>query len=244
MKAVNTKGFSALEILAVLAIVSILGAVGFSNSRQMAPKYQTSKAAADFNQAVSLARQLAVTNNVEARILLVEFDTAAEDADQPNKGMYRLQLGNSSKDSTVWDTMPYEPGPQDQHMAEGTYDLSAGGQRHTPGISLQDWGLIDGPGTGNTDAIVFNPRGTLQNPMTDMDAEGGIAVTFINKKSLASNATDRTAVRVYSGGMVRTVPGGVQDAALVASGDTGGGDTISVGSEPSYGAPTNNYYAD
>lgn len=221
MKSGNTRGFSALEMVAVLAVVTVLGAVGFSSTSQMAPKYHTSKAAAEFNQAISLARQLAMTNNVETRILLVEFDSNASDASAPNKGLYRIQLGNFYKDSTSWDTVPLDPGPADISTGEGTYDLSASGHRHIPDISLEDWGLIDGPSTGNSDAIVFNPRGYLQNPMTDLDSEGGIAITFINKKTVGGEHTDRTSVRVYSGGMARTVAGGVQDSALASATDTG-----------------------
>lgn len=198
-----TRGYSATEIIVTLGVVAALSGIGYGTTSQLKPRYQARKAAVEFNQAVATARQLATTNGVEARILLVEYDVNAADASAPNLGQYRIQLGNRSLNSDVWDTLPAEAGTADMLTAEGTVDLSAGSPQHLAGVSIEDWGTVNGPGAGNTDAIVFNPMGTLQNPASDMDAQGGIAVSFVNKKTVGAARPDRTTVRIYRGGMAR-----------------------------------------
>jgi prepilin-type N-terminal cleavage/methylation domain-containing protein len=167
------KGFTLIELMIVVAIIFILGALGVSASRELVPRFKTRQA----------AYQMART----------------------------LQVGNRASGSTVWDTIPFESGATDDLTEMGTVDLSKGHNHYLKGVSLDNWGTIIGPGSGNSDAIVFGPRGMVMNPPSDFDnngnGNGNIELTFVNKPSAEDNGEgERYVVRVYRSGMVRVDP--------------------------------------
>lgn len=219
------KGFTTLETMVVLGLTASMTLIGFTTSRELLPRYRTRKAAMEFSRTLELARQLAITSNQEVRVLMVEYDVDALDPEKPNRGRYLLQIGNASSASTVWDTLPVEDGPVDNNGGEGTFDLSKSSSYYLKGVSIEDWGTISGPGTGNADAIVFNPRGMLQNPSSDFESDGTLNITFVNKYSMNAGGYDRARVRVFRGGMIRTAFDGHE---LSAAGSGGSGFTSTV----------------
>jgi len=218
------KGFSMLETAVVMGLTATMALVGYTTSQELLPRFRTRQAAMEFARTLELARQLAVTSNQETRVLLVEFDGNALDKDSPNRGQYRLQVGNKATASTIWDTLPYESGVVDDKIGEGTFDISKGGNDYLRGVSMEDWGIINGPSTGNSDAIVFSPRGTLQNPSSDFDDDGTLQITFVNKFATNADGNDRARIRVFRGGMVRFAFDG--EAARLTTGGTGFSSTV------------------
>jgi prepilin-type N-terminal cleavage/methylation domain-containing protein len=205
------KGFTLIELMIVVAIIFILGALGVSASRELVPRFKTRQAAYQMARTLEYAQQLAMTNRQETRVLLVEYDANPDDTAYANKGLYRLQVGNRASGSTVWDTIPFESGATDDLTEMGTVDLSKGHNHYLKGVSLDNWGTIIGPGSGNSDAIVFGPRGMVMNPPSDFDnngnGNGNIELTFVNKPSAEDNGEgERYVVRVYRSGMVRVDP--------------------------------------
>jgi prepilin-type N-terminal cleavage/methylation domain-containing protein len=203
------RAFTLIELMTVLAIIVVLSALGIGASTEMIPRFRTRQAALDFAQNANLARQLAVTSRLETRLLMVDFDNNPTNAGFGNVGLYRIQMGNATTNSNVWDTLPYEDGPTDNSVAEGTVDLSENGAGYLRGVSIVGWGSLTGPNSGNADAIVFSPNGLVLNPSGDFNNlgsesnAGNIQINFINKLSSDITAPDTYTVQIYRGGMVR-----------------------------------------
>lgn len=197
--------FTLLELMIVVGIIAALAALGISASTELLPRFKTRQAAYQFARQAELARQLAMTERKQVRILMVEYDNYATDPDQANKGLYRIQMGNRASGSTVWDTLPFESGSADTYLGEGTVDLSKGGLHYKKGVSIDNWGTLSGPGSGNADAIVFSNRGTVMNPSSDFDSNGNIPIVFVNKPSARKVSTDPETfvVNITRTGMIR-----------------------------------------
>jgi type II secretory pathway pseudopilin PulG len=195
-------GFSLLEVTVALGLTSAMAAVGFTTSRELLPRFRTRKAAAEYADAIQLARQLAITTNRETRVLMVEYDGDPEDPGVPNRGLYRIQMGDSPTGATSWDTLPLDSSG-DALTGEGTVDISRDGNCYLKGVSIEDWGTLDGPGSSNADAIVFSPRGVVLNPASDFNDDGSLTISFINKYSTGAAGFDRAYVKVFRGGMIR-----------------------------------------
>ena len=192
-----------IELVIVLGVITVLAALGVGQVRKLIPRYNTREAARNFVNHVQQARQYAIMNNVQTRVLLTDFDSDAGSAGTANEGGYKVQIGNKSRGSDFWDTLPYEGSGVDAATELGTIDLSKGSNEYARGVSIEEWATLSGPGTGNADSIVFTPRGWLDNPVGDFDADGSIHVKFVNKLAIADGVDEYYMVHVYRGGMTR-----------------------------------------
>lgn len=190
----NRKAHTLVEIAVALAIVSVAAGLAWG---VMGERVGTSRMlgvarmmAADLNT----VRTVAIDHNREARLLFVESDAGLDPADVQH-GAWRLQVGNKLAGSDEWDTLPVdENGVIDE--TEGVRSLEVGGENETRGISLADWGDLDG------DAIVFSPRGWVSNPASDF-VGGYITLQVVNKLTEGGTSSQRANIRLSRTGMVR-----------------------------------------
>ena len=195
--------FTLLEMMIVVGIIFLMTAIGFSTSQELIPRFKARQAAQEAGRHIEMARQFAMTERVEYRILLVEYDEDISDVEKPVKGLYRIQRGNRATGSTLWDTLPFEAGADDNLIGEGTVDLAKGGNSYKKGVSLGDWGTISGPGNNNDNAIVIGPRGMVTNPASDFNG-GFIELPFANKMVLTKETSpEYFNVHINRSGMVR-----------------------------------------
>ncbi len=191
-------GVSLLEIAIVLAIVGIMAALAGTLLSNTLPSWRTRRAAREFSAALNQCRQMAIVQGVQYRIRLASYDSDL-DGTSPNVGVYYIERGNLSSGSTVWDILPWDLDGSGTLTGEGTVEISDGGLDQLAGVSIDNWGSIAGV---DGDDIVFNPRGWLDNPVSDF-ADGYISVTFVNKRARPRGDTDEWAVQVSRGGLVR-----------------------------------------
>ena len=195
--------FTLLELVLVLAILGLLGAIGWGTLRSRVPRYRLVEAGSLLAQSVQTLRMTAITSSRETRLVLVEPDPAAADPSVWG-GAWWMQAGNRSVASTAWEYLPIDAADGlDDEQGEGIVDLGRGGNHRMPGVGLARWEALSGPGTGNADAIVFNPRGWVGNPATDFDDNGYISLKLVNKQALATGFEDAIYVRIARSGYVR-----------------------------------------
>lgn len=195
--------FTLIELAVTLAIIGILTGIGIWVGSGMIPQWRTRAVAQQFASNVQRCRALAVQTNAECRILLVDYDDKIDDIDAPNVGEYWIALGNRSNNSTSWDLLP--PDVRGKDDSQGVINFGEGAEDHMRYVSLANWGnSIGGPNVGNSNAIVFGPRGFITNPVTDFSGEGYIELLFINKYSRAEERQKRDYfVKITRSGMVR-----------------------------------------
>lgn len=200
-------GFTLIELVVVIALVSILSMMGMMMSDEMIPRYRTRKAAMTFQSLAQQCRALAVRTGRECSIWLLTSDSALTDLTS-NDGEYWVGLGDLARNSTTWDYLPVNHGTSDLDTSQGQVDLSdTSSPYYARRVSIADWGSsISGPGSGNSDRIVFGPRGFVTNPPSDFDSDGYIAITFVNKVVRADGRTQDYIARVTRSGMVRVDP--------------------------------------
>lgn len=193
-----------LELGFVLFMISFFSAIGWGTIRDDLPRFRMIGVSKDFASDLDMLRISAISNNHEMRLLLVDADPEGENPESSG-GIWKLQAGNSSNQSSSWEDFPIdanEDGSDDQ-TGLGTVDIGETGNRRSRGVGLADWGSLSGPGSGNTDAIVFTPRGWVSNPASDFDSQGYITLRFINKTALGHGITDEVHVRIARSGYVR-----------------------------------------
>lgn len=212
-------GFTMLEIVVVLAIVLILTAMGIFMSTDQVPRYRTRKAAMTFASMAQECRSLAVRSGHECSIWLISSDTALATPGS-NIGEYWVGLGDATRNSASWDYLPVDVGTSDVDGSEGIVDLSdEDGNYYARNVSIADWGSnINGPGTGNSNRLVFGPQGFLTNPPGDFGANGFIEITFVNKIARSKGVTEDWIARVTRSGMVRLDPTGNDETATLTAG--------------------------
>jgi hypothetical protein len=66
-------------------------------------------------------------------------------------------------------------------------------------VCLNAWDAIVGPGVGSADSLVFSPRGSLANPVTDFP-DGTIRVTLSNQSAAREGVTDQVHILVSAAG--------------------------------------------
>lgn len=188
------RGFTLLELMIVLGIISIFAALGLSELSELIPRFRARKAANQFAAHLEHARQLAMLHNRETRVVVVDWDTSLTDA-STYAGRWQISVGNRSVASTDWDILPIETGTGDAFTGEGDFDIGPNGNLEARAVGL------DQPAV---DTVTFNPRGWLANSNADFGAVGYIQFDFHNQMALATGGVeDIYYVRVYRGGMVR-----------------------------------------
>lgn len=186
------KGFTLLEMMIVLGIISILAALGVVNATKIMPSWRTKATAAKFADHVREARTLAILHDREARVEITDFDASPE-ADGDNFGAYTVAIGNQNANSTFWDVLPFEDTLlTDDGQGEGTHDFGKNSKNRQRSVALVQ---------PSVDTVTFDPRGIVTNGAGDFThSDGGaIVFTFANKQ----DANDKWDVLVFRGGMIR-----------------------------------------
>ncbi|MCP4809279.1 MAG: prepilin-type N-terminal cleavage/methylation domain-containing protein [Proteobacteria bacterium] len=210
----SRQAFTLVELLFVLVLISVIVAIGIGSAQDLLPRFRMVKVGKDLRQDVAQLRVTAAETGRETRLLLVESDSSWDDAGTPNKGRWLLQVGNKSRASTSWDTLPIDATEDgvDNSSALGTVDLSASGTDDTADVSLVPWsGITD-------DAIVFSPRGFVSNRDGDFVGDGYIQLSIINKAALVDDVEDAVTLNIArSGNVTLTSALGHRDAGSVGS---------------------------
>jgi prepilin-type N-terminal cleavage/methylation domain-containing protein len=196
-------GFTLIEVLLVVSIITVLTMMGNSIVDGLLPRYRAKQAAQNFAHTIERMRVLAIAHHREYRLLLVDFDADPSDADGTHTGEYWLYAGNKARSSDTWELLPLDADDgSDDYTGEGKITISSGGQNEIRGVSILEWSTITGPGSSNSDAIVFSPRGWVTNPVSDFDA-GYIKVEFVNRPAYVKGRKEVFQVYVSRGGMTR-----------------------------------------
>ena len=206
----------------VVSIFAVLAIIGWSTVDHQLPRYRLVKAARTLEGDIVKLRAMAIQSNRETRIHL---DSADESPSDPTSwgGAWTLALGDASLNATDWDVLP--PDTQmdgtDDRQTEGRVDLGPDGNHAASGVGLAPWGGLTGPAVGNSDSIVFTPRGWVANPASDFDADGYITIRLINKPALKKGVHDEVHLRIARSGYVRMESTlGDEKAAPVGTGAT------------------------
>ena len=213
----SRRAFTLVELLFVLVTISVVAAIGFGSVRDMMPRFRMVKTGKDLRQDVSMLRVTALETGLETRLLLVDADSSWSDPATRNVGSWKLQVGNKSRGSTSWETFPADAAEDgtDDETAQGTVDISRGGQDEADDVSLVPWTGI------SNDAIVFSPRGFVSNPDSDFGSSGYIELTLINKHALTDDVEDTVVLNIArSGSVTMTSALGKRDAGSVGTSAT------------------------
>lgn len=206
-------GFSLLELAIVVAIVGLLALIAIPSLTQMLPRYRLNRTVREFVNHVQEARMLAISEGVEYRMCFSNFDSNPTSQNiRSNSGRYTIEAGNLSSGSTSWDPLPRGAGSD-----EGVIDLAwSSNNREYAGISLVSISPypLGGTGMGNTNCLVFSPRGWLANKVTDF-RYNYIQVQFRNKA--ANPRKDVRWVQINQGGIARIR---TQQRTSLVAGDT------------------------
>ncbi len=189
------RGFTLLEMLFVVALISILSALAVFSTRDLIPRFRAQGAARDMANALQLARVTAIEQNKETRLLILDYDTAATTFDGNWYGAWRIEVGDKSLHSSSWSTLD-----------ASEYDVArdANNQKRNVSLDYSRNGSLGGPTWCSCgDAVVFNPQGWVANPPGDFQSDGDIQLIWVNKAAAAKDITDEYWVRLYRGGMIR-----------------------------------------
>ncbi len=197
-------GFTLIELVVVVALFSVLAAIGWGSTRSQMPRYRLIQAAKGLQGDLVHLRNLAVQTNRETRLTLQASLGDCAEADGYG-GRWTLHAGDRSRSSRSWEYLPIDATDDgtDDELGEGEVVLGDGGNRHARDVCLNDWGDLQGPGVGNADSIVFSPRGWLTNPSSDFNSKGYLEVTLTNQAAGRKGVVDEVTVLVTRAGMVR-----------------------------------------
>lgn len=196
----SRSGVTLVELMIVVAIFGVLGLLATTMVNKFIPSWRTRQAAYQFMMNCNRARNLAISENVQYRIVMDTYDDQL-DVDGPSKGIYRIERGDNTANSSYFDILPVDADGSDDHTSEGYVDISYEGEDEMRGVSLQEWPDLIGLG-GND--IVFNSRGWLDNPPEDFSSGNGyIEVTFVNKIGRMDNEKDEWTIKISRGGVIR-----------------------------------------
>lgn len=198
------RGLTLLELVVVLGIIAIVGAIGWGSTRSHLPRFRMITAAKQLKSDLMKLRNLSVSTGRETRITFTGSPGACRDPESYG-GSWALSIGNRSAGSSDWDLLPEDSRADgsDDDQSDGTVDIGMGGNRQARGVCLRQWATLAGPTTGNADSIVFSPRGYVVNPGADFSADGSIDVTLVNLEAAQRGVTDEVSVRVYRTGAAR-----------------------------------------
>jgi prepilin-type N-terminal cleavage/methylation domain-containing protein len=197
-------GFTLVEIILVISIIGVISVIAWGSLRSQLPRYRLVRAANDLAEDVASLRMLAINSNLETRFLVERLDADIEDPVEWG-GAWRLQAGDSSRNSSSWEDLPVDAREDgsDDLRGEGSVDIGPGGNRESKGVGLHLAQELGGPSYGNENAIVFTPRGWVANPAEDFDSNGYITFELVNKPALKSGRTEAVHVRIARSGYVR-----------------------------------------
>ena len=200
----KNRGFTLIEVLLVVSLITILATIGFGTTQDQMPRYRLIQASKGLKGDLMTLRNLAVETGRETRLLLTERPEDCSDTEQYG-GRWRREIGDRSRGATWWEQLPPdgEQDGTDDDISEGEVNIGNGGNRKARHVCLLEWGDIRGPGTGNTNAIVFSPRGWLSNPSEDFDGTGHLVVELANQVAARQGVDDRVRVMITRSGMVR-----------------------------------------
>ncbi len=192
-------GHTLVEIAIALSVLAIIASIGFFSLSGTLSRYRFMKTARLLQTDLQTMRSLAISTSRQTRVHLLAADTALGDVDSPQVGAWELQIGNRSSRSTRWDTLPPDDADGTVDDSEGLRDIGVGGGSEAPRISLAPWPALEGPGTDNTDCIVFSPRGWVDNPPSDL-VSGSIVLEVVDKVGLSRSEPTSAARIVLSRG--------------------------------------------
>lgn len=194
------RGVTLIEMALVVALISVLVAVGWGSLRSELPRFQMIRAAKMLQADLRELQSTAVATNRETRLVLTGSPGTCDDIDSWG-GSWSLQIGNRNRGSDAWEYLPpdaQEDGSDDD-ASRGTVDLGPGGAEQRRFVCLEQWNRLTGPGDGNSDAVVFSPRGWVSNPGGDFGTRGYIELTIINLAA-AEGVDDEVEVLVARSG--------------------------------------------
>ncbi len=202
-RTLRRRGFTLIEMVVVIAIIMILSAIGIGLSNDQIPRFRTRQAAKTFASKVQQCRSLAIRSGRECKVWLVAADGSLTNL-ASNAGEYWIALGDANRDSATWDYLPPDPAGGGTDDSQGIIDIGdENGAYYQRRVGIQAWSALGGPGTGNADSIVFDPRGFVKNPASDFGALGTIDVTFVNKVARAEGWVEDYTVKISRTGMTR-----------------------------------------
>lgn len=192
-------GFTLLELLVVLAIVLIAALIGAGTVQPYLPRFRMVSTAKSFRADLRMLQSLALQTGRQTRLRLV----SSGGCDDPDSwgGGWVMELGDKSVNSGSWDILPPDALADgvDDDQSQGRVDLGPDGAQRARGICMQPWDTIDGPGADNENSLVFTPRGSLANPVTDFP-DGYIRLTFTNQYAARQGVVDEMEVMVSAAG--------------------------------------------
>ncbi len=196
-----------VEMAVVLAVIVVLAIIGHGSLGPQLPRFRTVKAAKQLQGDLVELRELAINTNRETRLKLVSSPGSCEDGETWG-GEWLKQIGNSSRNSTRWDTLPEDMDEDgvDDDPSLGHIVISKGGNREQRHACLRQWSPLAGPsGAANSDSVVFTPRGWVRNPATDFGSMGSIDLTLVNVDSVQRGSADEIHVQLTRAGLVRMI---------------------------------------
>jgi prepilin-type N-terminal cleavage/methylation domain-containing protein len=199
-----SRAFTLVELLIVLAILAVVGAIGWGTMRDDLPRFRLVQTAKALRADLMQLQSLAVQRSRETRLRLVESGGTCTDTSRWG-GRWVLEVGDRSSGSTRWDILPEDSSADasDDDTTEGMVDIGPDGNRKARFVCLEPWSSIGGPGSGNADSIVFSPSAWVTNPSTDFDAAGAIELTLVNEVAREQGVVDEISIRVARSGFVR-----------------------------------------
>lgn len=193
----SRRAFTMLELVVVIGIMAVIVGLGIGLTRDQAPRFRSVQVAKDLRQDMMSLRTTAIEQGVETRLLLESADSSPNDAGAPNQGAWRLQIGNAAMASTAWTDL--------NASGRASVSIEKGGSNYAKSVSLADWGSLSGPWAGNESAIVFSPRGWVQNPDGDFGSDGYITLSVVNKAAWRHDVDDHIDLKVARSGNVTMV---------------------------------------
>ena len=196
-------GFTLVELVVVLGIIIIATAIGAGSVQPYLPRYRMIKSAKRLRADLLRVQELATRTGRQSRLRLVAPDGSCEDPDVWG-GAWVLELGDASRGSATWDVLPEDAltDGSDDDQSQGLIVLNEGGNHAARHVCLNDWGRITGPGSGNADSVVFDSRGFLMNPSSDL-SDGYIRIPLTNQSAAREGVRDQISVLVAATGFSR-----------------------------------------
>jgi Tfp pilus assembly protein FimT len=193
-------GFTLVELGVVLGIVGVITALSVSSLRPLLPRFRLVSAANKLKGDLVSVKSLALASGRQTRLRLVAPTGGCADTNQYGGG-WVMEIGDRSRSSVRWQALPV-PGFSDG--LSGSVDLGPGGNAQARDVCLDSWGTLGAGVPADADAVVFNPRGFLDNSPEDLPT-GYIQIPLLNQAARAEGQEDQLVVLISAAGAVRIV---------------------------------------